>query len=88
MNRKFAWLVTPLLLACVHLAQAQQPKKIPRIGFVLGVGGSDSRFEAFRQGLRDLGYTEGKDMLLEGDQSQGRKSNRPDDSAECAGESG
>jgi len=47
------------------LADAQQPKKIPRVGFVIGVRDSDPRFEAFRQGLRDLGYSEGKDILLE-----------------------
>jgi len=47
------------------LADAQQPKKIPRVGFVVGVRDSDPRFEAFRQGLRDLGYNEGKDILLE-----------------------
>jgi len=46
-------------------AEAQQPKKIPRVGFVVGVRDSDPRFEAFRQGLRDLGYNEGKDILIE-----------------------
>jgi putative tryptophan/tyrosine transport system substrate-binding protein len=54
-----------LILATIHFAEAQQPKKIPRVGFVVGVRDSDPRFEAFRQGLRDLGYNEGKDILLE-----------------------
>jgi len=54
MNRKFAWLVTLPLLACVHLADAQQPKKIPRIG-VLSTG-TGAFLQGFRQGLRDLGY--------------------------------
>jgi hypothetical protein len=36
MNRKFAWLVTPLLLASVHLVEAQQTDRIYRIGFLSG----------------------------------------------------
>lgn len=34
MSLKLAWLAPPLLLACIHLAEAQQPKKIPRIGYL------------------------------------------------------
>jgi ABC-type uncharacterized transport system substrate-binding protein len=55
------------LLALSFPGLAQQPAKIPRIGFVSGTAfktpGPD--FEAFRQGLRDLGYFEGKNILLE-----------------------
>ena len=61
--------------AWAGIARAQQPAgKIPRVGFVLGVGGLDPRIEAFRQGLRDLGYNEGKDILIEyrPAESQGR----------------
>jgi putative ABC transport system substrate-binding protein len=65
MVAKVVWSLTLLLLTSVHLAGAQGPKKVPRIGFVLGVGVSDPRFEAFRQGLRDLGYNEGQDVLIE-----------------------
>ena len=54
-----------LFFAWAGMAQAQQPPKIPRVGFVLGSDGSDPRFEAFRQGLRDLGYNEGKNLLIE-----------------------
>ena len=57
--------LSAMLLAFSFPAEAQQPKKIPRIGFVLGSDGSDPRFEAFRQGLRDLGYNEGKNLLIE-----------------------
>jgi putative ABC transport system substrate-binding protein len=57
-----------LLLACFQLAEAQQAKKIPRIGF-LPVTGDPSApgpiAEAFRQGLRDLGYVEGKNIEVE-----------------------
>ena len=68
MNRKTVWLVMGLLFASVHLAEAQQPGKIPRIGFL--VPGSSVnysvRIEAFRQGLRDLGYVEGENITIEG----------------------
>ena len=50
------------------LTEAQQPKKVPRIGFVSGVGDSNNPgpgIEAFRQGLRDRGYIEGKNIAVE-----------------------
>ena len=49
------------------LAQAQQPTKIPRIGFLSTTSPSNvpTRLEAFRQGLRDLGYVEGKNIVIE-----------------------
>jgi putative tryptophan/tyrosine transport system substrate-binding protein len=54
-----------LLTPC--LAQAQQPKKVPRIGFLSGSSPSSvaARLEAFRQGLRELGYVEGKNIVIE-----------------------
>ena len=48
-------------------AQAQQPAKIPRIGYVSGTGSPSNPgpyIEALRQGLRDLGYVEGKTLQL------------------------
>ena len=60
-------LVVVLLLTVAAVAKAQQPKKIPRIGFVLGSGDANKpgpRVEAFRQGLRDLGYIEGKNIAI------------------------
>jgi ABC-type uncharacterized transport system substrate-binding protein len=45
-------------------AHAQQPKKVPRIGF-LSPTADDSRAEAFRQGLRELGYTAGQNLTIE-----------------------
>jgi putative ABC transport system substrate-binding protein len=64
-------LLVGLALASVHLADAQQPKKIPRIGYVSGGPGNES-FEAFRQGLRELGYVEGKSVLIEYREARGR----------------
>jgi putative ABC transport system substrate-binding protein len=56
-----------LILAWVQSAEAQQPKKVARIGFL---GNSTAALEAnligpFRDGLRDLGYVEGKNILIE-----------------------
>ena len=68
-NRKFICSVLGALLFALSLpAEAQQPKKLPRIGFVSGIGGLNTpalQVEAFRQGLRDLGYIEGKNILVE-----------------------
>ena len=50
-----------------HSAEAQQPK-VPRIGYVTGSGGANNpgpNIEAFRQGLRDLGYIEQKNIFVE-----------------------
>jgi putative tryptophan/tyrosine transport system substrate-binding protein len=84
MNRKSAWLVTPLLLACVHLAEAQQPKRVPRVGF-LGASSSsaaEDRTEAFRQGLRELGYIEGKNIVIEWRYADGNSDRLPAYAAE------
>jgi ABC-type uncharacterized transport system substrate-binding protein len=63
-----AWLLATVLLATVSFAAAQQTKKVPRIGFVSGSGDSKSpASEAFRQGLRELGYIEGRNILVEYD---------------------
>ena len=51
---------------CGAVAQAQQTGKVHRIGFLSGgVPGSSPDIEAFRQGLRDLGYVEGKNLVIE-----------------------
>jgi putative ABC transport system substrate-binding protein len=56
-----------LILNFVHVACAQQPERVPRIGFLFGASASGNmeRTEAFRQALRDLGYIEGKNILIE-----------------------
>ena len=54
------------LLAASLSAEAQQSKKVPVIGFLRMSGSKDQpSINAFRQGLRDLGYTEGKDIAIE-----------------------
>jgi ABC-type uncharacterized transport system substrate-binding protein len=56
-----------LFLATIHLAEAQQPKKISRVGFIGASSASSGGhyLEAFRQGLRELGYVEGKNIVIE-----------------------
>jgi len=61
-------LLLTILLLTSFRAEAQQPTKIPRIGYVAtsgDVNNPGSIVEAFRQGLRDLGYVEGKNITVE-----------------------
>lgn len=72
MNRIFVGLLTTLLLTTVS-ARAQQPAKVPRIGYLSGasLAGLAARIEAFRQGLRELGYVEGKNIDIEWRSAEG-----------------
>src|SRR5882724_8612721 len=65
-------LITFLLIT--SMAQAQQPTKVPRVGYLSPTSPSISptRIEAFRQGLRELGYMEGKNILIEYRYAQGK----------------
>jgi putative ABC transport system substrate-binding protein len=56
-------LIAVVLLAAAVTAEAQQPKNVPRIGYLAPT--ADHRVEAFRQGLRELGYTDGKNISIE-----------------------
>jgi putative ABC transport system substrate-binding protein len=56
-----------ILATWAVVAEAQQPKKVARIAFLFGLSPSVSRdrMEAFRQGLTELGYAEGKNIVIE-----------------------
>jgi ABC transporter substrate binding protein len=56
-----------MLLALCASAAAQQPTKIPRIGYLAAASASadSARYEAFRLGLSELGYVEGKNIIIE-----------------------
>jgi putative tryptophan/tyrosine transport system substrate-binding protein len=73
--------VVILVLTCFCPAEAQQTTKtIPRIGFISSTGTAErpSRlFEEFRMGLRDLGYVEGKNILIEHRYAEGRLDRMP-----------
>jgi putative tryptophan/tyrosine transport system substrate-binding protein len=58
------WLLATVLLATSSLAQAQEQKKVPRTG-LLSPTSDDSRVEAFRQRLRELGYVDGQNITIE-----------------------
>jgi len=74
---QFCLLITVLLMT--GSAEAQQPKKIPRIGFLATVSPStiSDRVEAFRQGLRELGYVEGKNIVIEWRYEEGKADRLP-----------
>jgi ABC-type uncharacterized transport system substrate-binding protein len=70
-----------LLFALCLPGQAQQPKKVPRIGYQ-SAGSSGEREEAFRQGLRELGYVEGQNIVIEWRFAQGKPDQIPRNTAE------
>ena len=66
-----------LILATIHLVEAQQAKKIPRVG-ILFIGGRDQpHLEAFKQGLRERGYTEGQNIALDYRYAEGNQDRLP-----------
>src|SRR5262245_65527046 len=77
-------LVAVVLLALGVIAEAQQPEKVPRIGYLSSVDAvSDStRFEAIRLALRELGYIEGQNIAIEYRYPEGRLDRVPEITAE------
>jgi len=79
-RRFFGFTLSALLLALCFSAEAQQPKKVPRIGY-LSTGSISSTLanrEAFQQGLRGLGYIEGKNIVVEYRFAEGKLDRVPD----------
>jgi putative ABC transport system substrate-binding protein len=64
---------------CGAVAQAQQAEKVPRIGYLSGSPPSSlaKHNEAFRQGLRELGYIEGKNIVIEWRSAEGKRDRLP-----------
>jgi putative tryptophan/tyrosine transport system substrate-binding protein len=62
-----------LILACLHLAEAQQAKKVPRIGYLSSRFAIEPREEAFRKGLSELGYVEGQNIVIEWRFAEGKR---------------
>jgi ABC-type uncharacterized transport system substrate-binding protein len=75
----FFWLLTSLLLTSSSSAEAQQPKKVPRIGYLIATSPSviAPRIEAFRQGLRELGYIEEKNIVIDYRYAEGKLDRLP-----------
>jgi ABC-type uncharacterized transport system substrate-binding protein len=80
-NRKLAGLfaIVVALTVCGGRAQAQQPTKIPRIGYLnaASLSALAARVEAFRQGLRELGYVEGKNIIIKWRHAEGKLDRLP-----------
>jgi putative ABC transport system substrate-binding protein len=68
-----------MLFALSLSAEAQQPTKIPRIGYLAtaSLSAISARIEAFRQGLRELGYVEGKNIVIEWRSAEGKPDRLP-----------
>ena len=85
-KKVFCLVVSALLYALCLSAEAQQPKKVPRIGFLGSLSASSSsdliRAEAFRQGLRELGYVDGKNIVIEYRYADGKPERLPGLAAE------
>jgi putative tryptophan/tyrosine transport system substrate-binding protein len=66
-KKVFCFALSAMLFALCSSAEAQQAKKVPRIGYLGATSRSTNpaRIEAFRQGLRELGYVEGKNIVIE-----------------------
>ena len=82
MKTKFAVsVIVFLILASFCLAEAQQTANTtPRIGFIFSAGApgdSSPWFDAFQQGLRDLGYVDGKNILIERRYGEGKLDRMP-----------
>ncbi len=74
-----------LVLAAAIPAEAQRAAKVPRVGFVTAGLADSSNVQAFRQGLRELGYVEGKNVVLEARFAGGQLDKLPDLVAELIG---
>jgi ABC-type uncharacterized transport system substrate-binding protein len=66
-----SWLLAILFLATLPFAEAQQGRKIPWIGYLAGSGSAPN--QAFVQGMRDLGYIEGKNIAFVYRTAEGRR---------------
>src|SRR5262245_19940980 len=85
MHKKFmALLSATILLSTIAGSEAQQTAKIPLIGFQLDAPAlaMTARTEAFRQGLRELGYIEGKNIIIEWRSAEGKPERRSELAAE------
>src|SRR5215468_10624536 len=85
MTKSFpVWLLTIVLLITASLAQAQQPAKVSRIGYLSSTDPAteSTRAEAIRLALRALGYIEGQNIAIEYRYGEGRGHRIPELAAE------
>jgi putative ABC transport system substrate-binding protein len=77
-------LLAASVLICFHPAEAQQPKKVPRIGYLSASDPAteSTRSEAIRRALRELGYIEGHNVAIEYRYAEGKFQRLPERAAE------
>ena len=70
----FCLLMASVFLTAAPAARAQLPTKIPRLGYLSAssLAAQSTRIESFRQGLRELGYVEGKNIVIEMRSGEGK----------------
>ena len=73
-----------MLFAALRVAEAQQPKKVPRIGYlsIRDPAPESARTEAIRLALRELGYIEGQNIAIEYRYAEGKPDRPPELAAE------
>jgi putative ABC transport system substrate-binding protein len=78
------WLLATVLLTTAYPSEAQQPKKVPRIGYLSSVEPAADAFrsEPFRQALRALNYIEGQNIVIEYRYAEGKPDRYPELAAE------
>src|SRR5439155_23162739 len=84
MNKVIPWLVAIFLIGAVASAAAQQPKKVPRIGYLAAgnAAGESARAEAIWLALRERGYIEGQNIAIEYRYAEGKLDRLPELAAE------
>jgi ABC-type uncharacterized transport system substrate-binding protein len=87
MKQLFSILLIVAVVVVAAMAQAQQPKKVPRIGYLSAgnLTSESSRAEAIRLALRDLGYIEGQNIAFEYRYAEGKPDRFPALAAELVG---
>jgi len=84
MKAKIPLYVLAVVLAIVHFGEAQQPKKVPRIGYLSNTDAAtdSARAEGIRLALRELGYIEGQNVAIEHRYAEGKVDRAPELAAE------
>jgi putative tryptophan/tyrosine transport system substrate-binding protein len=67
-----------MLFALCFPVEAQQPKKVPRVGYLVSRSGPGANDQGFQQGLRELGYVEGQNIVVERRWAGGNPDRVPD----------
>ena len=78
-TKSLFWLLTIVLPTSVSVTATQQSAKVPQIGYLVSAlpSSTPARIEAFRHGLRELGYVEGKNILIESRYAKGKSDRLP-----------